>query len=93
MFENNKPKLQTHCGVVLSIAMVVIVILYASMKAIIMVRFLDNKIQEPTKSNYFSSDFEYDSRDGWRIAFGFTAYDDEYDPASFDETYGTLSAY
>ena len=93
MFESGKPKLQTHFGLVMSIAMVVILVLYASMKAIVMVQFLDNKISEPKKTGYFAPDYEYDSRDGWRIAFGLTAYDDEYDPASFDESYGTLNIY
>ena len=35
----------------------------------------------------------YDSRDGWRVAFGLTAYDSSSDPAPFDETYGTVGAY
>lgn len=93
MFESGKPKLQTHCGVVLSVAMVVIILLYSYMKAIVMFNHLDNKIQEPTISNFFDSNFVYDTRDGWRVAFGLTAYDNMSDQAPFDETYGRLNAY
>ena len=93
LFENGKPKLQTHCGVVLGFFMIAIIIAYGYMKIIIMIEYQDNKIQEPTKNDYFSPDFIYDGRDGWRVAFGITAFDNSSDEAPFDETYGTLGAY
>ena len=36
LFENGKPKLQTHCGVILSMIMIGIMISYGYMKAIVM---------------------------------------------------------
>ena len=44
LFENGKPKLQTHCGVVLGLFMIIIMVLYGYMKADIMLNFLDNTI-------------------------------------------------
>ena len=44
LFENGKPKLQTHCGVVLGLFMIAILLAYGYMKAEIMIKFLDNKI-------------------------------------------------
>ena len=58
-----------------------------------MISYLDNKIQEPTKNNYFGPDFIYDERDGWKVAFGITAYDNSSDNTLFDDSYGTLGAY
>lgn len=93
LFENGKPKLQTHCGVVLGLAMMTILIAYGYMKAVIMIDYLDNKIQEPTKNNYFGPDYIYDGRDGWRVAFGITAYDSSSDQAPFDDSFGSLGAF
>ena len=93
LFENGKPKLQTHCGVVLALTMIFILIAYGYMKAVIMVDYQDNKIQEPTRSNYFGPDFIYDERDGWKVAFGITAYDNQSDKTPFDDSYGTLGAF
>ena len=73
--------------------MISILIAYGYMKAVIMFDYLDNKIQEPTQNNYFAPDFIYDERDGWKIAFGITAYDRSSDSAPFDDSYGTLGAY
>ena len=39
LFENGKPKLQTHCGVVLGLAMISILIAYGYMKAVTMFEF------------------------------------------------------
>ena len=58
-----------------------------------MLSYKDNTIQEPTQDNYFAPDYVYDARDGWRVAFGLTAYDSSSDPAPFDDTYGTVGAY
>lgn len=44
-------------------------------------------------NNYFGPDFIYDERDGWKVAFGITAYDRSSDSAPFDDSYGTLGAY
>lgn len=44
LFENGKPKLQTHCGVLMGLTMIVILVLYAIMKADIMLNYLDNTI-------------------------------------------------
>ena len=44
MFENGKRKLQTHCGVVLGLFMVVILVGYSVMKAQTMVDYGDNVI-------------------------------------------------
>ena len=65
LFENGKPKLQTHCGVLMGILLMAILISYTYMKANTMISFQDNKIQEPISANYFASDYEYDSSDGW----------------------------
>lgn len=93
LFENGKPKLQTHCGVVLGLIMIATIVSYGYMKAGIMLNFKDNTIQEPTQDNYFAPDYVYDARDGWRVAFGLTAFDSSSDPAPFDDTYGTVGAY
>jgi len=44
-----------------------------------MFNFLDNTIQEPMEKNYFEVDYEYDSSQGFRIAFGIAAYDSNSD--------------
>ena len=44
LFENGKPKLQTHCGVLMGAIMILIIIMYAWMKADIMFNYLDNTI-------------------------------------------------
>ena len=93
LFENGKPKLQSHCGVLLGLFMVVILIAYGTMKLNIMLDYLDNKIQEPTIIDNFSSDYLYDSRDGWRVAFGLIAYDKTTDQTPFDDSFGRLVAY
>ena len=93
LFENGKPKLQTHCGVVLGLAMIAILVAYGYMKAVIMFDYLDNKIQEPTKNNYFGADHNYRAEDGFRIAFGLTAYDSQSSQETFDDSYGTLGAF
>ena len=66
---------------------------YAVMKGEIMINYKDINIQEPTMSNYYGPEFTYNGRDGWRIAFGLTAYDDSSDPDVFDESYGTIGAF
>ena len=64
----------------------------AYFKIVVMLNFGDNSISEPTQENYFPGDFIYDEKDGWRIAFGITAYDDK-DSEPFDESFGTINAY
>ena len=93
LFENGKPKLQTHCGVVMGLIMISIIFSYTYMKATVMFEYLDNTIQEPTRQNYFGPNFEYDGRDGWRVAFGITGYGSEIDNSPLDESIGTLGAY
>ena len=93
LFENGKPKLQTHCGVLMGFIMILIIVLYAYMKADIMLNFLDNTIQEPSTKNYFDFDYIYDSKDGWRVAFALTAYDSSSDPRELDDSFGILGAY
>ena len=58
-----------------------------------MLNFQDNQIQQPKQESYFDGDYVYDSRDGWRVAFGLTAYDSSSDSTPFDESYGTVNAY
>ena len=53
LFENGKPKLQTHCGVLLGLFMLAVLVSYGYMKLLIMIDYQDNKIQEPTMTNYF----------------------------------------
>ena len=65
LFENGKPKLQTHCGVLMGILLMAILISYTYMKANTMISFQDNKIQEPISVNYFGNDYEYDFSNGW----------------------------
>ena len=92
LFENGKPKLQTHCGVVMGLVMILIIVLYAYMKAGIMLNYEDNTIQEPSTKNYFPFDYVYDSKDGWRVAFALVAYDSSSDPRPLDESFGKLTA-
>ena len=73
--------------------MILILISYGYMKADIMLNFLDNTIQEPSTKNYFDFDYEYDSSDGWRVAFALVAYDSSSDPTPLDDTYGKLGVY
>jgi len=58
-----------------------------------MLGYKDNTIQEPTSYNYFASDFTYDSRDGFRVAYGLTAYDSSSDSTPFDATFGEVGAF
>ena len=44
LFENGKPKLQTHCGVVMGVFMVLIIVLYGYLKLDTMLNYLDNTI-------------------------------------------------
>ena len=44
LLQNGRSKLQTHCGLIFGICLVVIMILYGSMKLIVMAEFLDNTI-------------------------------------------------
>ena len=92
-FEHGKPKLQTHCGVLMGFIMVLIIVLYGFAKADTMVNYLDNTIQEPSTKNHFDFDYVYNSKDGFRVAFGLTAYDSSSDPRELDESFGTLAAY
>ena len=55
--------------------MIAVLVSYGYMKLMIMIDFQDNKIQEPTQSEYFDQEYIYDSSDGWRVAFGLVAYD------------------
>ena len=73
--------------------MIMTIISYGYMKMGIMLDYEDNTIQEPTRGNHFAPDYIYDSRDGWRVAFGLTAFDSSSDPAPMDATYGTINAY
>ena len=93
LFDNGKPKLQTHCGVVMGLIMISIIIPFAYMKTMIMIDYQDNTIQMPNKEAYFGADFVYDAKDGWRVAFGLTGYGSELDDSPFDESIGTLEAY
>lgn len=93
LFENGKPKLQTHCGVILGLFMIFILASYGYMKGNIMLNYMDNTIQEPSKANYFAPDYEYTAADGWRVAFAVTAYDSSSDPRKFDDSFGTVGAY
>ena len=63
------------------------------MKFEIMLNYKENRIEEPTTRNYFGRDFTYNARDGWRVAFGLSAWDNSSDAAPFDESYGTIGAY
>ena len=93
MLENGKRKLQTHCGVVLGAIMVLLLFLYGYMNYLTMTDYKANIIQTPNQSGFFPYDYVYDSSDGWRLAYGLTAYDSSSDPAPFDETSGSLGAY
>ena len=57
-----------------------------------MLLYKDNTIQEPLKVNYFAHEHIYDSRDGWRVAFGLASFDAESDQRPFDESFGSISA-
>ena len=93
MFEDGKPKLRSHCGVVFGLIMVIIIFLYAYMRGEIMLNYGDNTIQEPVTENYFDKDYIYDTRDGFRVAFYLTAYDSTSDQAPLDDSYGQVNAY
>lgn len=93
MLENGKRKLQTHCGVVLTAFVVCLLILYGYIQYLTMSGYKANIIQTPNQPGFFPYDYIYDSSDGWRLAFGLTAYDSSSDPAPFDQTYGTMGAY
>ena len=93
LFDNGKPKLQTQCGVVLGLFMMMLLFSQVWTKAEIMLNYKQNQIQEPTKENYFDNDYKYDSQDGWRVAFGVTGYGGELDSSPFDESIGTMQAF
>lgn len=92
LFENGRRKLQTHCGVVFGAVMVLILLLYAGMKANIMFNYLDNTIQEPIQTNYYDIDYEYDSSKGFRVAYGIVSFDSGIDAKPFSDKIGKLKA-
>ena len=92
LFEDGHHRLKTHCGVVLGIIMMTLLALYAWYKGTIMLDYMDNSIQEPTRKDYFDANFTYDGRDGMNFAFGLTSYDGDEDE-ELDPSYGRLVAY
>jgi len=93
MLQNDKRKLQSHCGVVLGLFMMMILGFYASWKFQIMVNYENNSIQTPREINYFQSDYIYHgSEDGWRVAFNLVAYDSSSDMDPLTASYGKLKA-
>ena len=90
MLENGRRSLKTHCGLVFSILMVLIIILYAVFKMGVMLNYLDNTLQEPKQDNYFDLDFVYTSDSNWKIGFGLVAYDSSSDPTPLRDSIGRL---
>ena len=57
-----------------------------------LIHFGDTSVQVSTQDNFFETDFEFTTEDGLMIAFGITAYDDNYESIE-DADYGDLKAF
>ena len=88
LFQNNKRKLQTHCGVVFSMLLVLILLTYGSYKAKMMMQFENVMIQQPDYINYYSMEHEFDKKLGWNVAFGLTDYGEDSVGEPLDESIG-----
>ncbi len=62
------------------------------MQFIKLIEFGDNTIMVSERDNFFDSDFAFTTDDGLMLAFGLTAYDDNYDMID-EPDYGELKAY
>ena len=88
LFENNKSKLQSHCGVLMTFLMGAILASFAYYKVNVMLEYQRIYLQEPTEVHYFDSDFSFDSSYGWEVAFGLTKYDYKDPMIQPDASYG-----
>ena len=93
LFENNRRTLQTHCGVVFGFFMVFLLMAYGAFKTSVMISYEQVNIQQPDFKGHFSLEEPFDHDLGWRIAFGFTAYDSSSMPEPLTDSYGKLTAY
>ena len=60
----------------MSIALYVLVIMYAGMKAVKVITWMNTDHNSFHKDSWFTPEFVWSSRDGMNFAFGITAYDD-----------------
>lgn len=95
LFENEKPKLQTHCGAVFGIVMVVIILAFAALKTDELLEYRTMYVQAPNQPNYFDGEYIYTAeKHGYHIAFGISAYDQSgLYQIPLDDSYGKLVAY
>ena len=76
LFENNRRKLQTHCGVVFCFIMVSILISFAGFKSVQMFEYRYVHLQEPLYDDHFEPEYVFKPQEiGFKLAFGVIAYD------------------
>lgn len=79
-------------GLCFTIFVSIAIVFYASVQFVKLVSFGDNTIMVSSRDTYFPTEFEFTSDDGLMIAFGLTAYDENYESIE-DDDYGTLKAF
>ena len=73
--------------------MICLLLAYGGLKFIIMLDYGENIILEPTIEQYFENEYVFNSHtQGLEVAFSLTAYTEEEEYTSWDETYGRLLA-
>ena len=91
--QDDKPLLKTHFRAILGLIMMIILLSQLASKAEIMLAYKESNIQQPVIQNFFSPRDFYTSKDGWRVAFGLSAFDEWANTEKFDESYGSIHAY
>ena len=79
-------------GLCFTIVVSIAIVFYASVQFVRLVSFGDNTIMVSSRDSFFPTDFEFTTDDGLMIAFGLTAYDENYESIE-DDDYGTLKAF
>ena len=88
----NSKQLKSVSGACLSLFLLIGTFVYAFQKLIILIERSDFEVKQSVRGNYFTSDDVFTYKNGFNIAFGFTAYDNEQEWI-LDPTYGELIAY
>ena len=67
-------------GVCFSIVVAIAIFFYAAIQFEKLINYGSTTIMVSSRDAYFDTDFEFTTDDGLMIAFGLTAYDDNYEP-------------
>ena len=79
---NGREALPSHIGCMCSIVMILLMLTYSALELITLYTNDGSIISSHTVLNHFDSDYEFNSDklgNGFEIAFGWTAYDNNYE--------------